>query len=155
MGLIESKPLQTVDQVVPEFYSGLWYELARKPNNFENDDNYDVTAEYTFNRDGSIVVINSEYVDGNRKVVVGNARAVDNSNTKLKVSFVPFIEGDYFVLDLGPVVDGKYSYVVVGNSIGSMFWVLSRTKCLCNLDEILEKFKDVVGDSRIIKAPQN
>jgi apolipoprotein D and lipocalin family protein len=117
-------PLDTVPHVDMKRYIGLWYEIARYPAWFEKDC-VGVTAEYSFNPDGTIKVVNSCRVgtlDGRKKKAKGRARVVDPSNAKLKVSFFLFFEGDYWILELG----GDYDYAVVGVPSRKYLWVLSR-----------------------------
>lgn len=43
----DKQTLQTVSQVDLSRYTGIWYELARLPNRFQNQCVGDVTAEYS------------------------------------------------------------------------------------------------------------
>jgi len=49
-------------------------------------------------------------------------------SAKLKVSFFPLFEADYWIIDLGP----DYEYAVVGEPSRRFLWILSRTP---NMDE--------------------
>lgn len=128
-----STPPNVVERVDLEAYAGLWYEIARYPNPFEDGSAYTcvgVTAEYALRDDGKISVTNScrkDTLDGEVSVAKGVARAVNPQNTKLKVQFapawVPFAEGDYWILDLMP----DYSAALVGDPAGKYLWILSRT----------------------------
>lgn len=116
-------------------YIGLWMEVARIPNDFQDDIVNDgsgfsacrnVTAEYGIPADGRIGVVNScQRVNEDgvemREIANGKARAVleRSGNAKLKVNFTgnPDLErrgigdGDYWIMELGPVgVDGLYTY---------------------------------------------
>ena len=123
---------ETVAAVDLERYQGLWYEIARYPNAFEDKDAYTcvgVTAEYTLREDGKVQVTNScrkDALDGELDVANGVARVVGGNGAKLKVKFapawVPFAEGDYWVLDL----TGDYSAALVGDPEGRYLWILSR-----------------------------
>lgn len=129
----ETAPPATVDRVDLERYQGLWYEIARYPNFFEDKDRYtcvSVTAEYALRLDGRIDVTNScreNTPDGPLRVAEGVARATNTENTRLKVKFapawVPFAEGDYWVLGLTE----DYSAALVGDPNGQYLWVLART----------------------------
>ena len=125
--------LKTVEQVDLDKYIGLWYEVAKIPNSFQDQCAYGTTAEYKIDEDGDIVVINSCYEeDGNLDVADGLAKVVDKkTNSKLEVSFVSFIGirpfwGDYWIIGL----DDNYQWTVVGTPNRKYGWVLSRTPSL-------------------------
>jgi lipocalin len=54
----ETSPPETVSTVDLSQYAGLWYEIARYPNGFQQDCE-GVTAEYVQRADGKITVINT------------------------------------------------------------------------------------------------
>ena len=116
----------SVAAIEPARYLGKWYEIARLPNQFENDCE-GVTAEYGARADGKISVINTCHSGGPGgapRQAKGSARIVDAaSNAKLKVSFFGPFEGDYWVLDHAP----DYSWSIVGEPRGRYLWILSRT----------------------------
>ncbi|WP_370338850.1 lipocalin family protein [Parvularcula marina] len=129
----EKQPPETVPHVDIERYQGLWYEIARYPNRFEDTPDYictAVTAEYAIREDGRIDVINTcrkDTPEGEVDVANGVARVVGGNGAKLKVKFapgwVPFASGDYWVLDLTE----DYSAALVGSPDGKYLWLLSRT----------------------------
>ena len=128
----QTKPLPTVDKVELDKYLGVWYEVARKPMFFERKCAYNVSATYTLNENGNIVVDNKCYdKDGNLQQSIGEAFVVNAPfNTKLSVSFlpegvrwVPLARGDYWILKL----DEEYQTVLVGEPRRKYLWVLSRT----------------------------
>jgi apolipoprotein D and lipocalin family protein len=110
-------------------YMGRWYEIARIPNSFEKGC-AGVTADYALQDDGTIRVVNSCHsgdVDGPLRQVEGQARVV--APGKLKVGFVkwlPFAEGDYWLLDVAP----DYSVAVVGAPKGNFGWILARSPAI-------------------------
>ncbi|ATO20933.1 hypothetical protein BS636_15250 [Acinetobacter sp. LoGeW2-3] len=132
MAYADTKPLPTVERVELDKYLGSWYEVARKPLQFQNKCDRDVTATYTLNENGNIKVDNRCIKkDGTQTASVGEA-FVQNApyNTKLKVSFlpeairwIPIARGDYWVLKL----DDNYQTVLVGEPKRKYMWVLSRT----------------------------
>jgi apolipoprotein D and lipocalin family protein len=129
----DSVRLETEARVDLDRYLGLWYEIARYPNSFEQGCE-GVTAEYTRRDDGLIGVRNtcrrpeaSEPIE----VADGRARVVDGSNgSKLEVSFapawIPFAWGDYWILD----VDAEYQTALVGSPDGANLWILARTPAI-------------------------
>lgn len=127
-------------------YAGLWYEVARLPNRFQDQCAGDVTAFYALRGDGRIDVTNAcRTEDGSRDEAEGVARVVaeDGSNAKLKVRFapriltwLPFVWGDYWVLDLAD----DYSYAMVGDPSREYLWFLSRTPAVG--DDLFEQLRD-------------
>lgn len=134
--------LPVVDQVDLERYAGKWHEVARYPNWFERGC-VTAMAEYAQLPDGRVSVTNTcEKEDGGIEIAEGKARVVEGSNgAKLKVKFapswVPFAEGDYWVLHLEP----DYSAVLVGAPSGKYLWILARDPepPQATLDRILAK----------------
>jgi apolipoprotein D and lipocalin family protein len=142
----------TVPSVDLARYAGLWYEIARYPNRFERNCT-GVTAEYALREDGTVSVTNTCFMgslDGEKKVAEGRARIVEGTgNSRLKVKFapawVPFAEGDYWVLALEP----DYSASLVGSPDGKYLWILSRTPQLATakLDGLKQRAEDLGYDT--------
>jgi apolipoprotein D and lipocalin family protein len=126
-------PLRVVQSVDLARYAGLWYEVARLPNRFEEKCASDVTAEYTLVDADQIKVVNRcRKEDGQMTEAEGVARLADKKreNSRLKVrfapsflSFLPFVWGDYQIMELAP----DYSYALVGEPGRKYLWILSRT----------------------------
>ncbi|MEM7440503.1 MAG: lipocalin family protein [Pseudomonadota bacterium] len=122
-------PLTSVSVDVDR-YMGLWYEIARYPNRFE-EGCVGVTAEYKRLSKKRINVKNTcrkDSLDGPVEVADGRARVVGDG--QLKVSFLPgglsFLDGvasgGYWVIWLEP--DYRMAVVVSpGNEFG---WILAR-----------------------------
>ena len=129
----EKEPLRVVPSVDLPRYAGLWYEVARLPNRFEEKCAGDVTAEYTLQGADRLKVVNRcRKKDGNRTEAVGEAKPADKDgpNSRLKVrfapgflSFLPFVWGDYQIIELAP----DYTYAAVGSPDRKYLWLLSRT----------------------------
>jgi apolipoprotein D and lipocalin family protein len=109
-------------------YAGLWYEIARYPNRFEQGCE-GVTAEYLLRPEGGLSVINTCHRPGREtQRARGRARVVEGSGgARLQVSFapawIPFAWGDYWILE---VSDG-YETALVGTPSGGYLWILART----------------------------
>jgi apolipoprotein D and lipocalin family protein len=126
-------PLRVVPSVELTRYAGLWYEIARLPNRFEEKCAGDVTAEYALAGEGRMKVINQcRKKNGRMSRAEGVARLADKEgpNSRLEVrfapgflSFLPFVWGDYQIIELAP----DYSYALVGDPGRKYLWVLSRT----------------------------
>lgn len=127
---VQQNPPKTVNYVDLKKYVGLWYEIAKIPNSFQDQCAKGTTAKYVFNKDGEIDVINSCIDEDNEKDVAnGLARIVDKkTNAKLEVSFVSFFGwrpfwGDYWIIGL----DENYNWAIVGTPNRKYGWILSRT----------------------------
>lgn len=128
----QDRPVEVVPGVDLDRYAGVWHEIARLPNRFQDDCGCCVTATYTRREDGHLTVVNAcRTVDGNPKAVEGEAKVAseDGPSSKLKVRFAPeflsflgFVWGDYWVLDL----DQEYSHALVGSPDRKYLWVLAR-----------------------------
>jgi len=137
--------LVTVKQVDLKKYVGLWYQIAKIPNSFQDQCAYGTTAEYRINEDGDIIVTNSCYEeDGQPDVAEGLAKVVDKkTNSKLEVSFVSFFGirpfwGDYWIIGL----DENYQWAVIGTPSRKYGWILSRTPSLP--DDTIEKIFSIL-----------
>lgn len=137
----EAPPLTTVATVDLDRYVGLWYEIAKIPNRFQNDCVRGATAEYALRDDGKLSVLNRcAKKDGSMQEAEGIAKIEDPvTNAKLKVSFVSFLGwrpfwGDYWIVGL----DEGYQWVVVGTPSREYGWILARTPRLDaeTMDEI-------------------
>ncbi len=130
----KAAPPITVPHLDLDRYAGLWYEIARLPLRHEDACASDVSALYEW-RGNSLHVINRcTRANGRTKLARGRARIVDTrTQAKLQVSFapefldfVPFVWGDYWVLDLAD----DYSEAMVGTPDRKHLWLLARTPSL-------------------------
>ena len=140
--------LTVVPSVDLQKYSGTWFEIARLPNPFQKDCIGDVTATYTIDGNGLIVVNRCRKESGEITEAKGRARRLDDDepNSKLEVrfapaflSFLPFVWGDYWIIDLS----ADYSFAVIGDPERKFLWILARTNSLpeTTMQEILERIK--------------
>lgn len=144
-----------------EKYMGLWYEIGRYANNFQ-DECGQTTANYSLREDGKVDVLNTcKLLENPEELQQGKAIASikdKETNSVLAVSFVPFFNrfglfaGDYRILELG----ADYEWVMVGDMNRKFFWILSRT---AELEETLyndlkAKAETLGYDaSKVIKSP--
>ncbi len=143
----QQNPPATVKYVDIKKYAGLWYEIAKIPNSFQDHCIKGTTAKYSIKENGEISVINSCIdEDGEVDEADGVARIVDKkSNAKLEVSFVSFFGwrpfwGDYWIIGL----DENYQWAIIGTPNRKYGWVLSRTSKLENetMDKIFQILKE-------------
>ena len=125
--------LATVASVDIERYMGTWYEIARLPMRHEPEDATDVTATYSLKDDGKVEVRNRMRRRGEIEEAIGEATALDDSASRLEVSFlpeglrwIPFTKGDYWILRLDP----DYQVALVGDGHRKFLWLLARTPAI-------------------------
>jgi apolipoprotein D and lipocalin family protein len=68
-------------------YSGLWYELLHYPSWFQHNQDFNTTAEYTINPDGTVKVVNKTVRDG--EIVTSIGKATYLGGYDMKVDFSP------------------------------------------------------------------
>lgn len=127
---VGAQELQPVPELDLERYAGVWHEIARLPNRFEDQCVADITATYTPMGDGKIRVVNAcVNEDGKTEAVEGEARLAGEHPAKLEVrfapkwlSFLPFVWGDYWVIAL----DEDYRWSIVGEPGRDYLWFLTR-----------------------------
>lgn len=123
-------------------YLGTWYEVARFDFRFEKDlDN--TSANYTLDKKGNVIVLNSGYnfVKNKWSKADGLAKFRGDKNiAALKVSFFgPFYSG-YNVIAL----DESYQYALIAGKNLDYLWILSRTKELP--DEIKTEYLKIAEE---------
>ena len=129
----EKAPLRTVPSIDLSRYAGVWYEIARLPNSFQDKCAGEVSAEYSLLENNRIKVVNQcRKADGQITKAEGVARLADKDGptSQLKVrfapsflSFLPFVWGDYQIIELAD----DYTHSVVGEPARKYLWILSRT----------------------------
>ena len=151
-----SPPLQTVPYVDLDRYTGVWYEIARYPNSFQ-EGCVGSKATYSLKDNGEISVLNECHersFDGKLRTAKGKARVVDKeSNAKLRVSFFWPFSGDYWIIEIGE----NYEYAVVGHPKIKYLWVLGRTRemDMKTFENILSRLREKKYDtSRLIRTQQ-
>lgn len=129
---IGGAPLSTIPALDVPRYMGTWFEIAKFPNWFQRKCAGDTSADYRLNEDGSVQVTNRCKGEGGEIIeAIGSARQVGPaSSPKLQVrfapgwlSFLPFVWGDYWVIDLDP----SYRLVAISEPKREYLWILART----------------------------
>jgi apolipoprotein D and lipocalin family protein len=161
---IASGPLPTQDWVDLARYAGRWYEIARLPNRFQDQCEGDVAATYTLRPGGRVSVVNEcRKRDGQTTRAEGVARRADQQGlaSRLKVrfapaalSFLPFVWGDYWILEL----DREYRYAVVGDPARKYLWILGRSPEMdaATYESLVAAARRMGFDTpRLVRTPQS
>lgn len=125
------KDVVAVPSVDIQRYLGSWFEICRLPLKWEDAEASDISATYSEIADGRIRVENRCLdKDGKPYRSIGVAVPQDETNAKLKVSFlpeylrwIPFTQGDYWVLAIAP----DYSVALVGTPDREHLWLIARS----------------------------
>jgi len=122
--------LATVTSIDLPRYLGSWHEIARLPMRHEPTDFRDITAEYSLQENGKVRVVNrATNGKGEAERSVGEATALDHTNSRLEVTFlpeglrwIPFTKGDYWIIR----IDEAYTTALVGSPDRKYLWLLAR-----------------------------
>lgn len=127
---------QTAQNIDIKKYMGLWHEVARTKNPFENGI-VNAQAKYTLNANHTVSVLNTgTRKNGTTKSTKGKAYAPNPKDfSKLKVTFFWPFYGNYNILAVGE----NYSWALVASD--KYLWILSRTIPIpqSELTKILQK----------------
>ncbi len=124
--------LQSIPSLDVPRYMGRWYEIAKYPNRFQRQCVGDTTATYELLPDKTVSVLNRcRTENGEFDEASGIARQIgpaDSARLEVRfapawLGFVPFVWGDYWVVDLDP----DYQLVAVSEPGRDYLWILSRT----------------------------
>ena len=122
----------TVDNVDLNAYADTWYEIGRLPMYFQRKCAGNVTANYAQKADGTGITVTNSCAaeDGSSIVAEGLAKPVDESGSKLKVTFlpkwirwIPVGRADYWIL----ARDTDYKTALVGTPDKESLWLLARS----------------------------
>ena len=128
-------PLESIASLDVPRYMGTWYEVAKYPNWFQRRCIANTSATYAVQSNGMLQVLNRcQKEDGSITDAFGEAKQVGDANSpKLKVrfapawlSFLPFVWGNYWVIDLDP----QYQLAAVSEPSRKYLWILSRTQTI-------------------------
>ena len=132
-GEISPAPLESIASLDVPRYMGTWYEVAKYPNWFQKRCIANTSATYAVQPNGMLQVLNRcQKEDGSMSEALGAAKQVGDANSpKLEVrfapvwlSFLPFVWGNYWVIDLDP----QYQLAAVSEPSRKYLWILSRSK---------------------------
>ena len=146
MGQATASTLPAPLPVELDKYAGTWYEQG-SVRQFFSIGLVNTSATYTALGPTTIKVENSGnyfFNNGPQSTITGSAEVVNSQingtdlagpNTRLNVGFF-FGEpngdepGNYWILETGPVVDGKYSYAIVSDPSLASGYILTRDKII-------------------------
>ena len=123
----ETAPPATAGALDLDRYAGLWHEIYRYPNRFE-EGCAAVTATYAVLDETRVAVTNRCTRDGEETVAEGVARRTGEATLEVRfapafLAALPMVWGDYWVLAL----EGDYEGALVGSPDGKYLWVLARS----------------------------
>jgi lipocalin len=137
-------PIETEPNINLNAYIGNWFQVAtsRSTRLLGTGVNYtNVSAiygiTYNANLDQNVLDVYNKGIDeyGNYSEIKGYSYITGDSDTKRKVQFVDVpVDGNYWILKLGPILSDKYQYSIVGGPItdyiGTRFalYVLARDR---------------------------
>jgi len=128
----ETAALSAIPSLDVPRYMGRWYEIAKYPNRFQRHCVGDTMATYELLPDATVSVLNRcRTEEGEIDEAKGVARQIGGADSpRLEVrfapgwlGFVPFVWGDYWVIDLDP----DYQLAAVSEPSRKYLWILSRT----------------------------
>lgn len=136
---------QAVDELIIDNYIGKWYEVYQDNFNklFQGDGRCS-TANYEIVDENKISVVNKQIDNKTNKYdsIAGYAYYKDgDSGGYLTVQLKGTPEAPYWVLDLGPIVNGLYDYSIVSDDKGLSLFVLAR-----NVDSFYKYYDEQVLD---------
>ncbi len=161
--VIVNAAITTVPRVDVARYMGTWYEIARLPQSFQRMCGA-TRVIYTLREDGKVDVQNMcQDKDDKNKLHQAHGTAFvteSETNSKLKVSFVPFLQrwgffaGNYWVIGLD---ETNYTWAMVGEGTGKYLWILSRTPTMTPefIQELLSRAHVMgINTESIIYSPE-
>ncbi|KAM3132786.1 hypothetical protein pb186bvf_015091 [Paramecium bursaria] len=131
MGAVAAN-LQYVQNLQVPSYLGNWHEVASSPIvhwTFERN-GYCVRASYGLQADGNISVTNimrKGSPTGQVETITGSAFAPNpNTPAQLKVQLDGTPQANYWVVAVGPIINGSYQWALVSEPSKTFMWVLAR-----------------------------
>lgn len=122
-----SKNIEPIPYFELDKYMGVWYEIGRYSNWYEND-TYDVSIEYVQKED-YIEVICKQTKSEKVRIRKGKLYIVpDSGNAKLKAQFVWLFKRELWIIDL----DEEKQWLVASNPKHSLLWILYRKPIISN-----------------------
>lgn len=126
-------------------YVGKWYELVHYPSWFQRNDNYNTTAEYSIDNDGSVTIHNSTITQGKlvqsygiaKQLSIGNFRVnfapseiknvVDTGQFQSYQQGININEPNYVIDKVWLDINNNYIFAVVTDAEYKSLYLLSRS----------------------------
>lgn len=150
-----AKAPSPVVYVDPKNFSGLWYEIARTYNSYE-EDCVAATVEYKLVEELEYKVTNRCFeneIGGDLKVYNGTAKAVNgNAMSQIEKTYFWFFSKDYRIIYLD-----DYKTAVMSDEKMENVWIMHREPFLEKekLDSIVTMLDKYMDTSKLIYTPQD
>jgi len=119
---------KAVSELNLENYIGKWYEVYQDNfNKVFQGNGICSTADYSLMENGKVSVLNSQVLNGETDSIAGYAYYKEDDccgYLTVKLNNIP--EAPYWVLELGPIVNGLYDYSIVSDDKNLSLFVLTR-----------------------------
>ena len=139
-----SKEYKAVDELVISQYMGKWYQVYK--DNFDNlfqKNGICSTAEYSLSEDNIVQVLNTQITNNKYDSISGIAYYnEDDCCGYLTVELKDQSPAPYWVLEVGPIVDGLYDYSIVSDNNAISLFVLTR-----DVERFYKVYQDQVDKS--------
>ncbi|MBE0492698.1 MAG: lipocalin family protein [Sulfurospirillum sp.] len=156
LSTVTSQELQKVSFVESEKFSGLWYEIARTPNSYQ-EKCVASSVEYRLISPLKYKVFNRCFdtkIGGELIEYKGYAQPHEGENmASLDMTYFWFFTKTYHIYYL----DDLYKYALVADAAFEQVWIMSRKPFMpqAKLDEILTYASKALDAERLIYTPQD
>jgi len=153
---VHAQALKPVEYVDPKGFSGLWYEMARTYNSFQ-DKCVASSVEYKLTDDLNYAVYNRCFdttIGGELIEYEGSAKPANGKTmSSIDMTYFWIFTKKYNVYYL----EKDYSYAVVGDSDFDQVWIMSRKPSIPQnkIHEILQTLEPYMDIKRFIYTPQD
>jgi len=118
-----------------DYYVGNWYQISDIPQFYEKSCKDCTQAVYWVASPNNVSVLNMAVNPQTQSIckIQGYAYATNPRTPKDLFVVFPSINSPpmpYSIIDLGPIVNGQYSYSVVSNPARSTLYILARTRTI-------------------------
>ncbi|UTJ05122.1 lipocalin family protein [Arcobacter roscoffensis] len=153
--LLHSKPLKSVQFVDPKSFSGIWYEIARTHNSFQ-ENCIASTVEYSLIDTNKYKVFNrcfENQIGGKLIEYSGIAKALDDdSMSSMKMTYFWIFSKKYNVIYLN-----NYKSAVVADDDLENLWIMNRKPFMAKEEQkkIIDFLSDYINVNSLIYTKQD
>ena len=139
-----SKEYKAVDELNIPQYMGKWYQVYKdKFDNLFQKNGICSTAEYVLSQDNIVKELNRQITNNQYDSITGIAYYDDDDCCGyLTVELKDQSPAPYWVLELGPIVDGLYDYSIVSDNNAISLFVLTR-----DVERFYKQYQEQVNKS--------